>query len=144
MNKELSPLEAFRKHKLTLSQLELLIKDIFVADDTPIKDTLKDVKKAQKLENIIETALERLEHYDKIFKDNVLDDCETGLAIANKLIEHINNYKEKSKKQDEILRIIKERKVNVGCLIGCIENNIEYTWTEVPKQELDLLKEWLK
>ena len=74
----------------------------------------------------IETELKRLEHYDRIFKDNILDDCETGLEIVNYLLkQHINNNGQHIIYDDELkvieteleaFEIIKSKGVAVGLI----------------------------
>ena len=84
-------------------------------------------------------------------------------TVLERLEEHENNcqelyYKEKSEKQDEVLRIIKEKRVDVWLLQSVILNNdkyenrefalynelIEQERRQLTQAEFDLLKEWLK
>ncbi len=85
--------------------------------------------------DIIEPVLERLEELEKAY----------GLVV-----DGLYNTSEEKEKQDKILRIIKEKNVNVRGIIN--SPNIEYyidhcmpRHSEEPTQEeYDLLKEWLK
>ena len=95
--------------------------------------------------NTIETELKRLEKQDKKIKE-----LKSSLNRACKLNEE---YCETLNKQDEILRIIKEKYVDIA-MIGACESSTDYnawcdtgaSWSNehLTEHEFDLLKEWLK
>ena len=99
---------------------------------------------------IIETELKRLEEIDKN-RQVIISQKE---LTKEDIIERIKNAPiicMPYSKQDEILRIIKEKGVDVGVLQHCLtladyNNSIEYELAYKPltKEEFDLLKEWLK
>ena len=57
-----NPLEELDKIVLVLKQVEKILEDIFVAEMTPIKPTLKSIKQAIKSSNIVKNELKKLEH----------------------------------------------------------------------------------
>ena len=100
-------------------------------------------------------ALETIKHLLKGYETSVepLSIIENTLK---RLEDHENNcqelyYKEKCEKQDEILLIIKEKKVDMFALIhmDTVEhyNNLihcENEYCKLTQAEFDLLKEWLR
>ena len=90
----------------------------------------------------VETELKRLEKYD-LDLDFAKDLQIYGLKPYK---ETIKQLKEKEK-QDEILRIIKEKRVNIPALIECESvkeyNSGRYVDRHLNHFEFDLIKEWL-
>ena len=90
------------------------------------KEWANKPRETEKDFELIETALKRLEEIDKVM--------------------FLNN--QKMEKQDEILRIIKEKKVNISMLVF-VENDLEVFNSlysedrQLTQAEFDLLKEWL-
>lgn len=86
----------------------------------------------------IETELKRLEILEKNYENQV------------EQTSYYNNlglkYKIKSEKQDEILRIIKEKHVNIDWLLDCesVEEYNESLYLDLAQEEYDLLKEVLE
>lgn len=99
---------------------------------------------------LIETELKRLEELEKEvqLKSFAIETLNKQIKEKEKLINDISEVK---LKQDEVLRIIKEKGVDVGVLQHCItladyNNSIEYELAYKPltQAEFDLLKESLK
>lgn len=122
MSKQLSPLETFKK-----IEVDIYSNDI---DYTTIHNEL----------DIIETALKDCETYKNILKEEYDKNIE--------LKEIATQWRDCSQKQAEILRIIKEKEIDVHTLIlaptvesyNCCELVEEYKLTQ---EEYDLLKEHL-
>lgn len=127
MNKELTPLEALEK----IGKLETTIGLRVVSTKTIVKDFAEY--------NIIETALKNCETYKNMLKEEYDKNI--------KLKEIAIRWKECSQKQVEILRIIKEKRVNFTALYS--SKRLEtYNWCMTPKEQLnqaefDLLREVL-
>ena len=71
-----NPLEELDKIVLVLKQVEKILEDIFVAEMTPIKPTLKSIKQAIKSSNIVKNELKKLEHRQEVVGTNDLPICE--------------------------------------------------------------------
>lgn len=65
-----NPLKELDKIVLVLKQVEKILEDIFVAEMSPIKPTLKSIKQAIKSSNIVRNELKKLEHRQDEEKEN--------------------------------------------------------------------------